>query len=96
MNRQAPLTKTATIDERRIREHNENIPWRQEANKFFEGTTLADAKKIMNTSFASHSNLVKCSVDDTLVTPDSFDYRNEWPRCVLPVANQQSKYLTIY
>ena len=90
LNQTPPLNKVSTIDEKRIEEHNQNFPWRQGANKFFEGTTLADAKKLMATSFASHSNLVRCTTDDTIVPPESFDYRNNWSQCILPVANQQS------
>jgi cathepsin B len=89
MNQQAPLNKTLTIDDSRIEEHNQNFPWQQGANKFFEGTTLADAKKIVNASFASHSNLVRCSVDDSISPPESFDSRTNWPNCLHPVANQQ-------
>lgn len=89
MNKKPPLNKTPVIDDQKIEEHNQNFPWQQGANKFFEGATLADAKKIMNTSFASHSNLVRCSLDDTIVPPESFDSRTQWPNCMLPVANQQ-------
>jgi hypothetical protein len=93
MNQQAPLNKTPTIDDKRIDEHNQNFPWKQGPNKFFEGSTLADAKKIMNTSFASHSNLIRCNVDDSIVPPESFDSRKEWPNCVSPVGNQQSNLI---
>lgn len=89
LNQTPPLNKVPTIDEKRIEEHNQNFPWRQGANKFFEGTSLADAKKLVTSSFASHSNLVRCQSDDTVVPPESFDYRHQWPNCVLPVANQQ-------
>jgi len=89
LNQQAPLNKTMVIDDKRMEEHNQNFPWSQGANKFFEGATLADAKKIINTSFASHSNLVRCSVDDSVTIPESFDSRVQWPNCVLPVGNQQ-------
>jgi cathepsin B len=89
LNQQAPLNKTSTIDDSRIEEHNQNFPWQQGANKFFEGTTLADAKKIVNSNFASHSNLVRCTVDDSISPPETFDVRTNWPNCVLPIANQQ-------
>ena len=82
INQQTPLNKTPTIEESKIEEHNKNTPWKQGTNKFFEGSTLADAKKIMNNSFASHSNLIRCSVDDSIQTPESFDSRKEWPTCV--------------
>jgi hypothetical protein len=95
LNQSPPLNKTLTIDDSRIEEHNQNFPWRQGANKFFEGTTLADAKKIINTSFASHSNLVRCTIDDSIVPPESFDTRVQWPKCSLPVGNQQSKSIQI-
>ena len=95
MNQQAPLNKTSTIDDKKIDEHNHNSPWKQGANKFFEGSTLADAKKIINVSFASHSNLIRCNVDDTVVPPESFDTRREWPTCNLPVGNQQSKNIIL-
>ena len=36
LNQTPPLNKTPTIDEKRIEEHNQNFPWRQGANKFFE------------------------------------------------------------
>lgn len=95
LNQAPPLNKTSTIDDSRIEEHNQNFPWRQGANKFFEGTTLADAKKLINSSFASHSNLVKCNVDETIVPPESFDSRTQWPKCTLPIGNQQSKIVFI-
>lgn len=93
LNQQAPLNKTPTIDDKRIEEHNQNFPWKQAANKFFEGSTLADAKKIINTSFASHSNLIRCNVDDSIVPPESFDSRKEWPNCVMAAGNQQSNFV---
>jgi len=89
LNQQAPLNKSPIVDEKRIEEHNQNSPWQQGASKIFEGATLADAKKIVNTSFASHSNLNKCTLDDSVTPPESFDVRDQWPNCVLPVANQQ-------
>jgi cathepsin B len=89
LNQQAPLHKTPVIDDKKIEEHNQNFPWQQGGNKLFEGATLADAKRLINTSFASHSNLVKCNLDDSIVPPESFDAREKWPTCVLPVANQQ-------
>jgi cathepsin B len=89
INQQAPLHKTPVIDDKKIDEHNQHFPWQQGANKLFEGATLADAKKLINSSFASHSNLNKCTVDDSTVPPESFDAREKWPNCVLPVANQQ-------
>jgi len=89
LNQSPPLHKVPTIDDKRIEEHNQNFPWRQGPNKFFEGTTLADAKKIINTSFSSHPNLVRCQTDDSIVPPDSFDFRHNWPNCALPVGNQQ-------
>jgi len=36
LNQTPPLNKVPTIDEKRIEEHNQNFPWRQGANKFFE------------------------------------------------------------
>jgi cathepsin B len=89
LNQQPPLNKTPVIDDKRMDEHNQHFPWQQGANKFFEGATLADAKKIINTSFASHPNLNRCTVDDSITTPESFDTRTQWPSCMLPVGNQQ-------
>jgi hypothetical protein len=57
-------------------------------NKMFEGLILADANKII-TRFRLTFNLVRCSVDDSLATPDSLDARTQWLQCKLPVANQQ-------
>ena len=89
LNRTPPLTKTPTIDDKRIDEHNSNFPWKQGANKFFEGTTLAEAKKIVTSSFSSHSNLPRCNTDETIIAPENFDARSQWADCVSPVANQQ-------
>jgi hypothetical protein len=90
LNQQPPLPKIPTIDVHKIEEHNSSNPWKQGSSKFFEGTTLSDAKRLINSSFASHSNLVRCSVEDNLNIPESFDSRHQWPNCVLPVGNQQS------
>lgn len=91
MNQQTPLNKTSTLDDKKIDEHNQNSPWKQGMNKFYEGSTLADAKRIMNTSFASHSNLIRCSIDESIAPPESFDSRKEWPSCVTSVGTTQSK-----
>jgi cathepsin B len=88
LNQATPLNKVLTIDEQKIEEHNSSYPWKQGPNKFFEGTTLQDAKKIVSSTFASHSNLQRCAVDDAVVAPESFDYRTQWQSCVLPVRNQ--------
>lgn len=96
LNRQPPLNKTPVIDDSRIEEHNQNFPWHQGPNKIFEAASLADAKKLMGVSFASHSNLPKCNVDDTVTPPESFDYRQQWPNCVHPVANQQKTCAASY
>ena len=90
LNQTPPLSKTPTIDDKKIEEHNQNTPWKQGANRFYEGSTLADAKKIINTSFSSHSNLPRCTVDETVTPTESFDARTTWSNCMLPVANQQS------
>jgi hypothetical protein len=90
LNQQPSLGKVSTIDERSIEEHNTHSPWKQGNSKFFEGTTLAEAKKLMTSAFASHSNLVRCPTEETTNIPESFDARNQWPSCILPVGNQQS------
>jgi cathepsin B len=90
LNQATPLNKVLTIDEQKIEEHNHSYPWKQGPNKFFEGSTLSDAKKIVTSTFASHSNLARCSVEDSVVPPETFDYRNQWKACVLPVTNQQN------
>jgi len=90
MNQATPLNKVLTVDEQKIEEHNNSFPWKQGSNKFFEGTTLSDAKKLVSSTFASHSNLARCSTDDSKATPSSFDYRTQWKSCVLPVRNQEN------
>lgn len=90
LNQSTPLNKVLTIDEQKIEEHNQAYPWKQGANKFFEGSTLSDAKKLVSSTFASHSNLARCGQEDSVVPPDTFDYRNQWKSCVLPVTNQQN------
>lgn len=86
-----PLHKTPTIDQKKINEHNLSTPWKQGTNKFFEGSSLADAKKLMTTSFSSHSNLLRCNVDDMVIPPETFDSRKEWAKCVSPIGNTKSK-----
>lgn len=89
MNQSTPLHKVLTIDESKMEEHNNSHPWKQGVNKFFEGTTLSDAKKIFTTTFTSHTNLAKCAAEDSVAVPESFDYRTKWSSCALPVVNQQ-------
>jgi hypothetical protein len=48
LNQAAPLNKVPVIDDKHIIEHNENNFWKRAENSFFEGATLADAKKLMN------------------------------------------------
>jgi cathepsin B len=91
LNHQPPLHKTPVLDEKKISEHNEGFPWRQGSSSFWEGQTLADAKGLFTTSFATHQNLNKCIVDTQVVLPDNFDVRKQWPNCKLPVQNQSKK-----
>ena len=62
LNKQPPLNKVPVLDDKRISEHNDNFPWKQGVSHFWEGATLADAKKLFTTNFASHSNIPKCIV----------------------------------
>lgn len=91
INRQPPLNKTPVIDEKKIAEHNAQTPWFQGASSFWQGATLADAKKIFTTAFANHSNLMQCVVDRNLVIPDKFDAREKWPQCQVGVVDQNRK-----
>ena len=91
MNRQTPLNKIPVLDETRFFEHNAGNSWKQGACKFWEGQTLADAKSLMSTSFASHSNLNKCFVDSTEEIPESFDTREVHKECKLNILDQNKK-----
>ena len=91
LNKQPPLNKVPVLDDKRIHEHNDNFPWKQGVSSFWEGATLADAKKLFTTNFASHSNIPKCIVDTSLILPDSFDTRKEWESCKMDVMNQERK-----
>ncbi len=91
MNRQTPLNKIPVLDETRFFEHNAGNSWKQGACKFWEGQTLADAKRLMSTSFASHSNLNKCFVDSTEEIPESFDIREVHKECKLNILDQNKK-----
>ena len=91
LNKQPPLNKVPVLDDKRIREHNDNFPWKQGVSTFWEGATLADAKRLFTTNFASHSNIPKCLVDNELIVPDSFDVRKEWESCKMEVFNQDRK-----
>ena len=91
MNRQTPLNKIPVIDETKFFEHNSGNNWKQAACKFWEGQTLADAKRLMSTSFASHSNLNKCFVESSEEIPESFDTREAFKDCKLKVVDQNKK-----
>ena len=47
----------------------------------------------MTSALSSHSNLARCSVDETVNLPEAFDARTQWSKCILPVPNQQSKLI---
>lgn len=87
LNQAPPLNKVPVIDDKRMDEHNNNSFWKQGANEYFEGATLADAKKLMNVGFASHQNLNKCQIDDSITPPEVFFYKDSFPNCVLPTQN---------
>ena len=91
MNRQTPLNKIPVLDETRFFEHNAGSTWKQGACKFWEGQTLADAKRLMSTSFASHSNLNKCFIETADEIPESFDTRETFKECKLNVVDQNKK-----
>ena len=96
MNRQTPLNKIPVIDEIRFFEHNSANSWKQGPCKFWEGQTLADAKRLMSTSFASHSNLNKCFVDGSEEIPASYDFREANKACKLGVKDQHKKCASSY
>jgi cathepsin B len=79
------INKVLVIDEGKISEHNSYSQWKQRASSFFEAATLADAKKLFQVGFSNHNNLNQCHQDDSLVPPESFFYKEQWPNCVLPV-----------
>lgn len=88
---QAPaLNKVLVIDDKKIDEHNNNNYWKQGANDFFEASNLADAKKLMNVGFASHQNLSKCTIDDSVTPSEHFHYRESFSQCVLPTPDMGS------
>jgi len=91
MNRQTPLNKIPVLDETAFFQHNSGNNWKQGPSKFFEGQTLADAKRLMSTSFASHSNLNKCFVEGGEEIPESYDVREAQKECKLPVVDQNKK-----
>ena len=91
MNRQTPLNKIPVLDETAFFQHNSGNSWKQGPSKFFEGQTLADAKRLMSTSFASHSNLNKCFVEGAEEIPESYDVRETQKECTLPVVDQNKK-----
>ena len=91
MNRQTPLNKIPVLDEVKFFEHNSISSWKQGPCKFWEGQTLADAKRLMSTSFASHSNLNKCYVDGAQEIPESYDFREANKMCKLPITDQNKK-----
>ena len=91
MNRQTPLNKIPVLDETAFFQHNSGNSWKQGPSKFFEGQTLADAKRLMSTSFASHSNLNKCFVEGGEEIPESYDVREAQKECKLPVVDQNKK-----
>jgi len=88
LNQAPALNKVPVIDDKKIEEHNSNTyQWKQAPNSFFEGATLADAKKLMNTVFSNTQNLQRCQTDDSLSIPDNFNVKEKWNNCVLPVAD---------
>jgi cathepsin B len=96
MNRQTPLNKIPVIDEVRFFEHNSANSWKQGPCKFWEGQTLADAKRLMSTSFASHSNLNKCFVDGAEEIPASYDFREVNKACKAKIKDQHKKCAASY
>lgn len=87
LNQAPALNKVIVLDDQIIEEHNNNSFWKQGVNSFFEGSTLADAKKLMNVGFASHQNLNRCQVDDSITPPENFFYKEAFPNCVVPTVN---------
>ena len=90
LSQEIPLNQTPTLEPKKIEEHNLYSPWKQSTNKFFDNTTLADVKEIINSSFASHSDIIRCSIDEFFPLLSRFDSREKWPNCLLPLANQKS------
>ena len=96
MNRQTPLNKIPVIDETRFSEHNSGNSWKLRARKFWEGLALADAKRLMSLSFASHSNLNKCYVEGSEEIPESFDARESFKECKLKITDQNKRFAGSY
>lgn len=84
LNQAPPLHKVPVIEDKKIEEHNNNNVWKQGPNEFFEGSTLAEAKKLMNAGFASHQNLQRCQIDDSVTPPENYFYKEHFPNCIIP------------
>lgn len=81
-----PLHKVLVVDKDKIDSFNrDSLHWKQDANTFFEGATLADAKKLFGSGFSSSNNLNRCFNDDTIIPPESFHVKEVFPQCTLPV-----------
>jgi len=91
LNQAPPLNKVPVIDEKRIEEHNNNFSWKQGPIDFWEGQTLADAKKLMNVGFASHQNINRCQTDDSVFIPESFHIKEKFQNCMLPTENMTNQ-----
>ena len=57
---------------------------------------IADAKRLMSTSFASHSNLNKCFVDGAEEIPPSYDFREVNKACKSKVKDQHKRCAASY
>jgi len=96
MNRQTPLNKIPVLDETKFFEHNQGSSWKQGPCKFWEGQTLADAKRLMSTSFASRSDLNKCFIENAVEIPESYDARETIGECKMKIIDQNKKCASSY
>jgi cathepsin B len=81
-----PLHKVFVVDKDKIDSFNiDNLNWKQDANTFFEGASLAYAKKLFGSGFSSSNNLNRCFNDDTIIPPESFHVKDTFVQCTLPI-----------
>jgi len=69
----------------------DSIPWTAGRNSFWEGKTRRDARRHLGTILGLHPNSTKYPVVSkaTASYPSSFDSRQTWSQCNIPIRNQE-------
>ena len=94
LNPKKSFASMPVIDDSAILVHNgqQSNAFQRGENTFFQNWTMSNAKSLFGNSLADSNNIPPCKSGeanpDDAILPEKYDWREQYPECVQPVASQ--------